>query len=269
MRAPETAGVSLGSGAVAAMARLDGRAIRGGTVARSSHDRCAARDDGPSPSPPPSRPELCSKSSRSATLGDARYADKTSSLPFPTRLGRSGLNRLRERWLALCLIAQLVRKNDWLTRRTRDVVRSAGVPWGRTAGHWRRFPHGRPLGSRTLPPVRSRMSMTISRRCSASSGPLSAVMPLRRSHRATVARGTNPQAESGRGVALDSGRSAGSGGVWDADEIRTSDRCLASYFVGRPLIDRQQRKMAQRAPSASPFCHQGRRRSPRRRPDRG
>ena len=181
----------------------------GGTVARSSHDRCAARDDGPSPSPPPSRPELCSKSSRSATLGDARYADKTSSLPFPTRLGRSGLNRLRERWLALCLIAHLVRKGDWLTRRTRDVVRSAGVPWGRTAGHWRRFPHGRPLGSRTLPPVRSRMSMTISRRCSASSGPLSAVMQLRRSHRATVARGTNPQAESGRGLRLTAGEVLG------------------------------------------------------------
>lgn len=136
---------------------------------------------------------------------EMRGQNVVATLPFPTRSGRSGLNRLRERWLALCLIAQLVREGDWLTRRTRDVVRSAGVPWGRTAGHWRRFPHRRPLGSRTLPPVRSRMSMTISRRCSASSGPLSAVMPLRRSHRATVARGTNPQAESGRGVALDSG----------------------------------------------------------------
>ena len=41
-----------------------------------------------------------------------------------------------------------------------------------------------------------------------------------------------------------------------------------SYFVGRRPINRQQRKMAQRAPSASPFCHQGRRRSPRRRPPR-
>ena len=201
---------------------------------------------------------------RHARRCEIRGQNVVAALPFPTRLGRSGLNRLRERWLALCLIAQLVREGDWLTRRTRDVVRSAGVPWGRTAGHWRRFPHGRPLGSRTLPPVRSRMSMTISRRCSASSGPLSAVMPLRRSHRATVARGTNPQAESGRGVALDSGRSAGSGGVWDADEIQRSDRCLGVMARQRqgshpPSGDRRQRD--RRASGRG-----GRRRGERRRP---
>ena len=40
------------------------------------------------------------------------------------------------------------------------------------------------------------------------------------------------------------------------------------HLVGRRPMNRQQRKRAHRAPSASPFCHHGRPRSPRRRPPR-
>ena len=124
--APETAGITPGSRVVAAMAQLDGRAIRGGTVARPSHERCS-QDDGPSPSSASftagiplqilqRRPRRC----------EIRGQNVVAALPFPTRLRRSGLNRLRERWLILCLIAQLVGEGDWLTRRSGDVVRSAG-----------------------------------------------------------------------------------------------------------------------------------------------
>ena len=160
---------------------------------------------------------------------DARCADKTSSLRCLSRLVQeeSGLNRLRERWLAPCSIAQLVREGDWLTSTSRDVCelrgcRGAGRPDIDAAS-----PTGGPSAQGRCPPVRPRMAMTISRRCSASSGPSSAVIPLRRSHRGTVARGTNPQAESGRGLRLTAGEVVGSGGVWDADR---------SYSLREPRV---------------------------------